>query len=133
MSCENIINVPKGADHLHTIKLYDQDGNLITSGGSFTKIVVIVRHVNGTLIAKFSKNSAVGYEPMDLTNIAAGEIKIKLLTAHTVGKPEGKLFYEIHAVLPDGSITDDSVLDLISRGNYLCNIIDSETGGTTLP
>lgn len=131
MSC-NTLTLPKGADHTLIITMYDENGNII-NGSTFTKIVVFVKHINGTLIAKFSKNSATGYEIMDVTNIAIGEIKVKLLSSHTLNKPSGKLLYEVHALYPDGSLTDDGVLDLISPENYLCNIIDSITGGLTLP
>lgn len=132
MSCENLI-LPKGADHTRTIWLYDQYGNLITTGGAFTKMVITVKHANGTVLAKFSKNAATGYQLIDMTDISLGKVYIKLLSSHTTGKPSGKVFYDVHAQMPDGSITDDGVLDLINADLYLCTLIDSATGGTVLP
>lgn len=126
------LNIPKGADHTLTINLVDENNNVL-NGTTFNKIVVFVKHANGTEIAKFSKNSAAGYGPMDISNIATGVLSVKLLTAHTNGQPDGKLFYEVHAQSPDSSLLDDSVLDLISPISYLCNIVDSMTGTLTLP
>lgn len=131
MSCE-IENIVKGQDCDLTINLKTKTGAVINAT-LFTKLVIIVRHANGTIIAKYSKNTAATYYTIDMTAALTGVLVIKLLTIHTMASPEGKLYYEAHGQIPDGSSVDDSVLDLISTNNYLCNIINSITGGTTLP
>ena len=131
MSCE-IENIVKGQDCDLTINLKTKTGAVIDAT-LFTKLVITVRHANGSIIAKFSLNTAVGYYDIDMTGALTGVLGIRLLTAHTMASPEGKLYYEAHGQIPDGSAIDDSVLDLLSTNNYLCNIINSITGGTILP
>lgn len=132
MSC-NVINVIKGQDFTFKIKTANQDGVLFDPS-IFDKLVIVVYHANGTVIAKFSKNvPAAGYEPINMANAAANEVSVMLLSAHTNAAAEGKLLYEIHGQYAEALATDDSVLDLISTDNYLCNIIKSQTGTTTLP
>lgn len=131
MSCTTL-NVAKGAD-LHTeITLKDQNGNLINAT-LFSKLVVWVSHINGTFISKYSMNTGTGYLVLDMTNAATGKIAFDLLSVHTNASPDGILNYEVHGKLPDVTLPDDSVLDLISTGNYLCTIQKSKTGTTTLP
>jgi fumarylacetoacetate (FAA) hydrolase family protein len=128
----NAINIAKGADFTANITLKDQDGILINAT-LFDKLIVYVTHVNGTVIAKFSKNPSVGYLDIDMTAAATGLIKVKMLSTHTNASPEGKLVYEVHGKINDVTITDDSVLDLLSTNNYLCNIIKSNTGTISMP
>lgn len=130
--CNEELNVAKGADLLLKIILKDQAGSLINPT-TLSKLVVFVNHVNGSLIAKYSKNTAVGFLPIDAPNPLLGEIQIKLLTAHTNAATEGKLVYEVHGVYTDATISDDGVLDLVSTNNYLCTIIKSVTSGIALP
>jgi hypothetical protein len=131
INCGKEINVYKGQDCNVQISLFDQAGNLID--GSPFKIGVFVKHSNGTLIAKFSKNTGTGYNVMDTSNEAAGVVTIKLLSVHTNAAPEGKLFYETKLQVADSSSTDDSVLDLISSPTYCCTIVKSESGSISLP
>lgn len=131
MSCE-IENVIKGQDCDLTINLKDKSGAVINAT-LFTKLVIVVHHANGTIIAKYSKNPALGYGSIDMTGGLTGVLGIRLLTIHTMASAEGKLFYEAHGEIPDALSIDDSVLDLLSLNNYLCNIINSITGGTVLP
>lgn len=128
MNCETE-NIVKGQDATLSLELYDQTGNIINPT-LFNKLVITVRHANGTVICKFSKNAAAGYESMSLF---VGLVIIRLLTKHTMAATVGKLYYEVHGQINDVAILDDSVLDLISVNNYLCTIINSITGGTTLP
>jgi hypothetical protein len=130
MSC-NEIKILQGQDMNIDIPLYDQARNLI-DGGPW-KIVTTVKHANGTIIAKFSKNAASGFETMDVSNEAAGTIRIKLLSAHTIASPLGKLYQQTHLQITDGASTDDGLLDLISPDEYCGTIIKSLTGGDVLP
>lgn len=132
MSCEQIEEVAKGADLSVKITLKDETGNTIDAT-LLSKLIVKVTHVNGTEIVKFSKNAATGWQTIDMTNAAAGEILIKLLSSHTLAAPEGRLNYEVHGQYTEGSISDDGVLDIKRPGNYLCTIIKSTTVGETLP
>jgi hypothetical protein len=124
--------IVRGQDCELTINLKDKTGAIIDAS-LFSKMVIIIKHANGTIIAKFSKNTASGYSPIDMTAGATGKVIVKLLSSHTMASPEGKLLYEVHGVVSDATLLDDSVLDLISTNNYLCNIINSITGGTVLP
>ncbi len=133
MSCDNIIEIAKGADLAVKITLNDENGDPIDAT-LLSKLIVSVNHSNGTQIAKFSMNvPATGYEPIDMANAAVGEILIKLLSVHTNAAPEGKLVYEVHGQYTAGSISDDGVLDIIRTNVYLCTIIKSVTGTVTLP
>jgi hypothetical protein len=133
MSCENTIEIAKGADLSVKITLNDETGAPIDAT-LLSKLIVSVKHTNGTQIAKFSMNvPATGYEPIDMSNASAGEVLIKLLSTHTNAAPEGKLVYEVHGQYTAGSISDDGVLDIIRTNIYLCTIIKSATGTLTLP
>jgi hypothetical protein len=131
MNCE-IENIVKGQDCDLTLNLKDKTGAVINAT-LFTKLVIIVRHANGTIIAKYSMNPALTYYTIDMSGALTGVLVIKLLTMHTMASAEGKLYYEVHGQIPDALSVDDSVLDLISTNNYLCNIINSITGGAILP
>lgn len=130
-NCGKEIIVLKGQDCNVQIELRDQAGNLID--GTPWKIGVFVKHSNGTLIAKFSKNAGAGFETMDVSNEAAGIITIKLLSSHTNAAAEGILVQETKLQIADAASTDDSVLDLISEEAYCCTIKKSQSGTTTLP
>lgn len=133
MSCDNTIEIAKGADLAVKITLNDETGAPIDAT-LLSKLIVSVNHSNGTQIAKFSMNvPATGYEPIDMTNAAVGEILIKLLSVHTNAATPGKLVYEVHGQYTAGSISDDGVLDIIRTNVYLCTIIKSVTGTVTLP
>lgn len=133
MNCENTIEIAKGADLAVKITLNDETGAPIDAS-LLSKLIVSVNHANGSNIANFSMNvPAPSYEPIDMTNAATGEILIKLLSSHTNASPEGKLYYEVHGQYTAGSISDDGVLDIIRTNVYLCTIIKSVTGATTLP
>lgn len=132
MSCETV-NVIKGQDCTFKIKTANQNGALFDPS-VFDKLIIVVYHANGTQIAKFSKNvPATGYLPIDMSNAALFEVSVMILSTHTNAASEGKLLYEIHGQYAEAAATDDSVLDLISTNNYLCTIIKSVTGTTTLP
>lgn len=130
MSC-NEIQILKGQDIFIDVPLYDQVRNLID--GTPWKIVITVKHANGTIIAKFSKNAASGYEDMDISNEALGTVRIKLLSSHTMASPLGKLYKQTHLQISDAGSTDDGLLDLISPEEYCGTIIKSLTGGDVLP
>lgn len=130
-NCSKEIKVFKGQDCNVQIELRDSDGNLIDA--TPFKIGVFVKHSNGTLIAKFSKNAGVGFGTIDISNEATGIITIKLLSTHTNAAAEGKLFQETKFQLADAASTDDGVLDLISAPAYCCTIVKSESGTVTLP
>ncbi len=130
MSC-NEIQILKGQDIFIDVPLYDQARNLID--GTPWKIVITVKHSNGTIIAKFSKNAASGYEDMDISNEALGTVRIKLLSSHTMASPLGKLYKQTHLQISDAGSTDDGLLDLISPDEYCGTIIKSLTGGDVLP
>jgi hypothetical protein len=130
MNCEEVI-ILKGQDCNLNIELRDQAGNLIDA--TPFKIVTVIKTGSGFEIAKFSKNSASGYYPMDCSNEALGVISVKLLSEHTMLATEGKLYQETHLQITDASRTDDGVLDLISPSTYCCTIRKSNTGGLTLP
>lgn len=132
MSCNNTEEVAKGADLSVKITLNDETGTPIDAT-LLSKLIVKVTHSNGTEVVKFSKNTGTGFELIDMTNAAAGEILIKLLSAHTLAAPLGRLNYEVHGQYTEGSISDDGVLDIKRPGNYLCTIIESTTVGITLP
>lgn len=133
MSCENTIEIAKGADLAVKITLNDETGAPIDAT-LLSKLIIVVSHVNGTLVAKFSMNMpAIGYELIDMSNASAGEVLIKLLSTHTNVAPEGKLVYEAHGQYTAGSISDDGVLDIIRTNVYLCTIVKSVTGTVTLP
>lgn len=129
---ENEIKIPAGADLVHTVHVFDQNGAIFDCS-IFTKIVITVYHAGGQIIAKFSLNPSVGYGSIDATNAALGILSIKLLTTHTLSSPKGKLFTETHGQYADPSLPDDNVLDLLTRDNYCCTITDSITGGQILP
>jgi hypothetical protein len=132
MNCENTEEIVQGADLTVKTELTDETGALINAS-LLAKLIIIVYHANLTQIAKFSKNAASGYEPIDMTNAAAGEIGFKLLSSHTNAADLGKLFYEVHGQYTEGSISDDGVLDIKRSEVYLCTIIKSQTTGITLP
>ncbi len=132
MSCEKSA-IQRGQDCNCNVTVKDNDGNLIDMT-IFDKAAVWVRHANNTVIAKFTNNIPfTGYKELDMSNAATGVLSFKLLSTHTMAAPAGKLFYEVHLQTPDAGSTDDAVLDLISKQEYLCNTEDSLTGGMTLP
>ncbi len=130
MSCKEVIGIA-GQDLNIQIPLVDQSGNMIN--GTPWKIVVVVRHASGLVVAKFSKNPDPGFGPMDVSNEAAGVITVKLLTSHTMATPLGKLYQQTHIQIADTASTDDNLLDFISDFNYCATIKESVTGGTVLP
>ena len=131
MSCDNTIEIMRGQDLNIQITLLDITGNTID--GSIFKIVTVITHQNGQVVAKFSKNTATGYNVMDVSNESLGVIIVKLLSTHTASIPDGKLYQETHLQIADGASTDDGLLDLIASKKYCCTVIKSATGGLTLP
>lgn len=130
---ENIIY--QNADEDVEFNVIDDNGNALDLTAA-AKIYVFLYTRGSTIPAlKFSLTAATGYVVFipGGGDLAAGLVKIKLLSYMTLGLDPGKYFAEIGIQFPDATRTDDSLFDIIVKDLYSFTIKQSLTSLTTLP
>ncbi len=128
----DIINpILQAADQQIQLTVTDSSGAAYDMS-SASKLIVAVYYEDGTLLQKYSKNSAAGWSVLDVTSASSGILKFKIETGDTITAPPGKVFAEVRIQTADVSY-EDGYYDLLGQGIYIGEIVQSITSTLTLP
>lgn len=87
--------VLQGNDAPLNIELKDAAGNPINPNNLSGLLVILYYKVSGQVLARFSKKTLAGFEPITVVNAAAGQIQLKVQREKTQDAQLGDVMIEI--------------------------------------
>jgi hypothetical protein len=118
------INQQEDADCQITIQ--KRDGSTLNMSTA-PRLYIFVTDGYGNIVAKFKKGAgAAGYDNIDVTNDATGELSFKVLSTITKDLKPGHYYYEYLIRYYSASHTDDNFYDLPDSKLYLFSVKESK-------